>query len=92
MIIKGPLFKPWTFFAYEGERLAGKITKRFSGVGTELFTDADKFEIEFLGPIASQEQRLRLLVMAFVIDMKHFEDSRGRNTAVGAGIFMGSRR
>lgn len=94
MTIKGPLFRPWTFFAYEGDREVAKITKRFSGIGTEMFTDADKFDVEFTGPIVNQEQRLRLLMMAFVIDMKYFEDSnsRNRNAAIGTGIFFGTRR
>ena len=94
MTVRGPMFRPWTFFVDEGtSRDIGKITKRFSGVGTEMFTDADNFDIEFLGPIAHQEQRLRMLVMGFVVDLKFFEkDSRNRNAAIGTGIFMGSRR
>lgn len=90
--IKGPLFRPWTFWVYEDDREVGKITKRFSGVGTEMFTDADKFDVEFTGPIPHQEQRLRMLLMAFVIDMKYFEGKGNRNAAIGTGIFMGSRR
>ncbi len=93
MTVRGPMFRPWTFWVDEGSTQVGKISKKFSGIGTEMFTDADNFEIEFTAPIAHQEQRLRMLVMGFVVDLKFFEkDTRNRNAAVGAGIFMGSRR
>lgn len=84
--IKGPLFRPWTFWVSEGDTQVGKITKRFSGLGREMMTDADKFDIEFTAPVAYQEQRLRMLVMAFVIDMKYFE-GKGNN---GPGVRFGS--
>ncbi len=91
--ISGPRFRPWTFWVDEGNTRVGKIAKRFSGIGTEMFTDADKFDIEFHSPIAHQEQRLRMLVMGFVIDLKLFEDGgRNRNAGIGAGIFGASRR
>lgn len=91
--IRGPMFRPWTFWVDEDGKQIGKIAKRFSGVGTEMFTDADKFDIEFHSTIAHQEQRLRMLVMGFVIDMKFFEGGgRNRNSVIGAGIFGASRR
>ena len=93
MSVRGPMFRPWTFWVDEGSSQVGKISKRFSGIGTEMFTDADNFDIEFLSPIAHQEQRLRMLVMGFVVDLKFFEKgSNSRNAAIGTGIFMGSRR
>lgn len=84
--IKGPLFRPWTFWVHEGDTQIGKITKRFSGIGQEMVTDADKFDIEFTAPVAHQEQRMRMLVMAFVIDMKYFEGKSNR----GGGFRFGS--
>lgn len=84
--IKGPLFRPWTFWVYEDEKQVGKITKRFSGIGREMVTDADKFDVEFTSPIAHQEQRMRMLVMAFVLDMKYFEGKSNH----GGGLRFGS--
>ncbi len=92
MSVRGPWYRPWTFWVDEGNNQVGKITKRFSGGATEMFTDADNFDIEFQGPVAHQEQRLRMLVMGFVIDLKFFEDNDRRNAAIGAGIFTASRR
>ncbi len=84
--IKGPMFRPWTFWVHEGNTQIGKITKRFSGIGKEMMTDADKFDIEFTSPIAHQEQRLRMLMMGFVVDMKFFE-GKGRS---GSGFRFGN--
>ncbi len=93
MVVKGPWFRPWTFFVEEDGRQVSKITKRFSGVGTEMFTDADNFDIEFHGPVAHQDQRMRLLAMGFVVDLKFFEDNNNRrNAGIAAGIFTASRR
>lgn len=86
MSIRGPRFRPWTFWVDEGNTQVGKITKRFSGIGTEMFTDADNFDIEFLAPVAHQEQRMRMLVMGFVIDLKFFENKGNR----GSGFRFGS--
>lgn len=84
--IKGPMFRTWTFWVHEGDQRIGKITKRFSGIGREIMTDADKFDIEFTAPVAHQEQRMRMLVMAFVVDMKYFEGKGNR----GGGFRFGS--
>ena len=83
--VKGPIIRPWTFWAYEGERLVGKITKRYSGIGKEIMTDADNFDVEFFGPIANQQQRLRLLVMGFVVDMKCFENKNNNRSGIRFG-------
>ncbi len=87
------MFRPWTFWVDEDGTRVGKIAKRFSGIGTEMFSDADKFDIEFTAPVAHQEQRLRMLVMGFVIDMKFFEGNNNRNNAlIAGGIFGASKR
>jgi uncharacterized protein YxjI len=83
--VKGPIIRPWTFWAYEGERLVGKITKRYSGIGKEIMTDADNFDVEFFGPIANQQQRMRLLVMGFVVDMKFFENKNNSRSGIRIG-------
>lgn len=84
-MVKGPWFRPWTFWAYSGKNPVGKITKRFSGIGREIATDADMFDVEFLGLSSNQDQRMRLLLMGFVVDMKYFEGkgNRGFGSIIG---------
>jgi hypothetical protein len=52
----------------------GRITKQWSGLLREAFTDADTFGVQ-LGP--GMDPRLRTLALAatFLIDFLYFEDS-----------------
>ena len=43
----GPLLHPWTFEIKKGGQELGKITKKWSGLVKESFTDADNFGITF---------------------------------------------
>jgi hypothetical protein len=52
----------------------GSICKKWSGLGKELFTDADNFTIEF-PPFASGTERAALLGALFLIDYLYFENS-----------------
>lgn len=70
--IQGPLFKPWTFNLMTAQGPAGKISKQWSGLLKEAFTDADTFGVEF-GPSLPPHVRLLLLGATFLIDFVHFE-------------------
>jgi uncharacterized protein YxjI len=74
--LRGPFFKPWTFIIEEGGREVGKIQKKWSGFGKEMFTDADNFGVTF-GDI--RDPRLRVLAVAatFLLDFVHFENRGG---------------
>ncbi len=68
----GPILKPWTFQIRNGEVEYGKITKKWSGLMKEGFTDADNFGILFP---EDWDVRLKALFMGivFLIDFVHFE-------------------
>lgn len=70
--IYGPLFHPWTFRIMKHDTETGKITKKWSGLGKEMFTDADNFNITF-PPDADTDQKGVLLGALFLIDMLYFE-------------------
>ncbi len=73
----GPLLHPWSFEIREGERVLGRIVKRWSGAAKEIFTDADNFGVEF--PRDWEVERKAILLAAvFLIDFVYFERS-GRN-------------
>ena len=74
--IFGPIFRPWTFKIRQGGRECGLITKSWSGLGREMFTDADSFGIEF-PPGVSPELKAAFLGAVFLIDFAHFEDNAG---------------
>ncbi|MBN1209126.1 MAG: scramblase [Myxococcaceae bacterium] len=72
--LRGPFLKPWTFHLEQNGREVGSIRKRWSGLGKEMFTDADNFGVTFE---EVRDGRLRTLVMAatFLIDFVHFENT-----------------
>jgi uncharacterized protein YxjI len=71
----GPLLKPWTFELRLRGQVRGAIRKRWSGLGKELFTDADNFGVE----LANLDRDLKVLAFAatVLIDVVHFEQSKG---------------
>jgi uncharacterized protein YxjI len=71
--IVGPLLRPWTFHITMGGEPVGSITKKWSGVLTEAFTDADNFGVSF-PPKTSVRKKALLLGAVFLIDTVHFED------------------
>ena len=74
----GPLLHPWTFQIKKGGQELGKITKKWSGLVKESFTDADNFGITFPSGI-DLSQKAILLGAVFLIDFVHFENSGNRN-------------
>jgi len=71
----GPILKPWTFEIRVDDRSVGTIQKRWSGLGKELFSDADNFGVNLSG---LNDPKLKLLAFAAVvlIDVVHFERSK----------------
>ena len=73
----GPILHPWTFEIRKGSVCCGRIAKKWSGIGKEMFTDADNFGIEFPAD-APAEVKAVLLGAVFLIDFVHFE-KKGNN-------------
>jgi uncharacterized protein YxjI len=64
--------KVWTFTIRCDGRDVAVITKRWSGLGKEMFTDADHFQLQFEDVKDPGERRI-LLGALFLIDFTHFE-------------------
>ncbi len=70
----GPLLKPWTFNILENGNEVGKITKKWSGLLKESFSNADNFGISF--PASWEVETKSLFLGAvFLIDFVHFENN-----------------
>ena len=69
----GPILHPWTFNIREDGQDVGKITKKWSGLLKEGFTDADNFGVEFPH---EWDKRLKAIFLGavFLIDFVHFEN------------------
>ena len=75
--IHGPLLHPWTFHVLRDDVEVGRIVKRWSGLGKEVFTDADTFGVEMEAPDLSIDIRKIMLGATFLIDFLHFEGRSG---------------
>ncbi len=73
----GPILHPWTFQIRNDGIEYGKITKKWSGLLKEGFTDADNFGVMFP---AEWDVKLKALFLGavFLIDFVHFEN-KGNN-------------
>lgn len=70
----GPILHPWTFEIRKEDGEYGKITKKWSGLLKESFTDADNFGVSFP---ASWDKKIKALFLGavFLIDFVHFENT-----------------
>lgn len=71
----GPFLKPWTFEIKERDTVVGKIQKKWSGLGKELFTDADNFGVD-LGGISNPLLKTLAFAAIVLIDVVHFERAK----------------
>jgi uncharacterized protein YxjI len=70
--LHGPMLRPWTFRVLVGGQEVGQITKQWSGLLREAFTDADTFGVQY-GPGMSPQLRALALAATFLIDFLYFE-------------------
>ena len=71
--MRGPIFRPFTFMVYQQGQEVGRVTKQWSGLGREAFTDADTFKVEVDTGRADQEFSLLMLASAISIDLDFFD-------------------
>ena len=74
--LHGPFFRPWTFRVVVQGQDIGKISKKWSGLLQEAFTDADTFGVEF-SPSMPPSLRSLVLAATFLIDFLYFENKGG---------------
>lgn len=74
-----PLTNIWTFVLADANgRERGEIAKKWSGLGQEWFTDADKFRVMFDADDWTIEQKAVVLAAAMAIDFDFFENNQKR--------------
>ena len=74
--LSAPILHPWTFSIKNNDVEYGRITKKWSGLLKEGFTDADNFGVVFP---KEWDIKLKALFLGavFLIDFVHFEDKGG---------------
>ena len=74
-----PLMNIWTFELVDASgKPRGEIAKKWSGLGQEWFTDADKFRVMFDADDWTLEQKSVVLAAAMAIDFDFFENNQKR--------------
>ena len=71
--MRGPLLRPNTFMVYKQGEEIGRVTKQWSGIGREAFTDADTFHVQLDTSRANRDFALLILASALAIDLDFFE-------------------
>ena len=78
--IESPFWRLWTFpILTRDGRQVGEVSKKWSGLGRELFTDADNFKVEFGTHDWTLAQRTVLLAAALSIDFDFFENNQNNS-------------
>lgn len=71
--VRGPLLRPKTFMIHQQGREVARVTKQWSGLLKEAFTDADTFKLELENRHLGEEFTLLALATAFAVDLDFFE-------------------
>lgn len=73
MRLKSPFLRIWTFRLLVGEEEVGRISKKWSGMMKEMFTDADNFGVEIFDEDTPDDVKKLLLVATFLVDFTCFD-------------------
>jgi uncharacterized protein YxjI len=73
MQMRSPIWKIWTFPFYEQGKEVALIKKKWTGIFSEVFTDKDKFSIEFKNQELDESTKSVLLAASVYIDLRYFE-------------------
>lgn len=71
--VSSPIWRPWTFVFKRDERELARVEKKWSGMLTEAFTDADRFRVAFESPELNLDERSLVLAAGIFIDLQYFE-------------------
>jgi uncharacterized protein YxjI len=79
MQVSSPFWRIWTFpFTTNGRRQAC-VSKKWTGLFTEIFTDKDSFHIDFTNPELKEVERYLVLAAGLFIDLQYFEKKASRD-------------
>ena len=83
--VRGPLFRPNTFFIHQQGGEVARVTKQWSGLLKEAMSDADTFRVSFATPARDQDFTHLVLATALAIDLSFFESGGRSGISFSAG-------
>ena len=81
--VQGKLIRPNTFMVYKQGSEIARITKQWSGIMREAFSDADTFRVQLDNRSMDRGLALLVLATAFAIDLDFFESGGGPSFGIG---------
>ncbi len=81
--LEGPQWRPWTFYVKQRGEEVAIIRKQWSGFGTEVFSDADNFGVEFKPGLTDPRLRQMVLAATLMVDLLYFENRESSGSGVG---------
>lgn len=73
LTVSSPIWRPWTFVFKRDERELARVEKKWTGMLSEAFTDADRFRVAFESPELNIDERSLVLAAGIFIDLQYFE-------------------
>ena len=73
MTVSSGFFRLWSFPFEKSNREVALVAKKWSGALYELFTDKDRFLVEYKDASLSEDERHLILAAALFIDLQYFE-------------------
>jgi len=71
--VSSPIWRLWTFPFVSTGRERAVVSKRWSGIFSEMFTDRDTFAVNFTDLALSENERRLVVAAALFIDLMYFE-------------------
>ncbi len=76
MEVASPLWKIWSFVFKTHGKATAKVTKNWSGILSEAFTDKDNFTVEYTDTSLSENEKKLVMVSSVFIDLLYFENKK----------------
>jgi len=83
--IEGGIWRPWTYPVTSRGVEVAVIRKRWSGLGRQVFTNADEFGIELRPTLTDGRLRQMLLAATIAIDLVAYDDRQKRGLLARLG-------
>ena len=72
--MRGPRLRPNTFMIYnKKEEEIGRVTKQWSGIGREVFSDADTFNVQIDSNKTNRDFAMLILASSIAVDLDFFD-------------------
>lgn len=79
LTVSSPLWRIWTFPFMRNDQEMAQISKKWTGIGYEFFTDKDTFLVDFTHPTLTSDEKILILAASIFVDLMFFENKGGNS-------------